>query len=108
MSELVEHTITLHRPPQRPDAGAPRWTVEDVQSLFELPFAELLHRAQSVHRENFDPTLVELATLLSVKTGGCPEDCGYCPQSVHYDTGVGAGKMMDPDEVLQAAQRARE
>jgi biotin synthase len=108
MSELVEQTITLHRPPQRTEAAASRWTVEAVQSLFELPFAELLHRAQEVHRENFDPTLVELATLLSVKTGGCPEDCGYCPQSVHYDTGVGASKMMEPEEVLQAAQRARD
>jgi biotin synthase len=108
MSELVEQTITLHRPPQRTDASASRWTVEAVQSLFELPFAELLHQAQAVHRENFDPTLVEFATLLSVKTGGCPEDCGYCPQSVHYDTGVGASKMMEPEEVRQAAERARE
>jgi biotin synthase len=108
MSELVEQTITLHRPPKRAEAETARWTVEQVQSLFELPFAELLHKAQAVHRENFDPTLVELATLLSVKTGGCPEDCGYCPQSVHYDTGVEASKMMDPEEVRQAAERARE
>lgn len=108
MAKPLEQTITLHRPAQRADTGAPRWTVEQVQSLFELPFAELLHRAQEVHRANFDPTLVELATLLSVKTGGCPEDCGYCPQSVHYDTGVGAGKMMEPEEVREAAERARE
>ena len=108
MSDAVEQTITLHRAPPRAAAPAPRWTVDQVQALFELPFAELLHRAQAVHREHFDPTLVELATLLSVKTGGCPEDCGYCPQSVHYDTGVAAAKMLEPQDVLQAAQRARD
>ena len=108
MSNPVAQTITLHRPRKLPEATSQRWTLSQVQSLFELPFAELLHQAQTVHRENFDPTLVELATLLSVKTGGCPEDCGYCPQSVHYDTGVDASKMMEPEEVRQAALRARE
>jgi len=108
MSELVAQTITLHRPAKLPEVASQRWTVEQVQALFELPFAELLHKAQTVHRENFDPTMVELATLLSVKTGGCPEDCGYCPQSVHYDTGVDATKMMEPEEVRQAALRARD
>src|SRR5205085_8895751 len=85
-----------------------RWTVDAVRALVELPFNELVFRAQAVHREHFDPTLVELATLLSVKTGGCPEDCGYCPQSVHYDTGIAAAKMLEPQEVLAAAQRARD
>ncbi|MDP3230199.1 MAG: biotin synthase BioB [Acidovorax sp.] len=85
-----------------------RWSVEQIQALFDLPFSELVHRAQSVHQEYFDPTLVELATLLSVKTGGCPEDCGYCPQSVHFDTGVDASKLMDPDEVREAAIKARD
>jgi biotin synthase len=108
MSNIAEHTVTLHRPPRRPAQSEQRWSMEQVLALFELPFAELLHRAQSVHREYFDPTTIELATLLSVKTGGCPEDCGYCPQSVHYDSGVAATKLMEPDEVLQAAQRARE
>ena len=109
MSPIVEHTISLHRPPRRaPEATAQRWTVEQVHALFALPFAELLHRAQTVHRENFDPTLVEFATLLSVKTGGCPEDCGYCPQAAQYDTGVAATKLMEPAEVLQAAQRAKD
>lgn len=108
MSEFVERTITLHRPASRPAALPQRWSVEAIEAMFDLPFAELLHHAQTVHRENFDPTLVELATLLSVKTGGCPEDCGYCPQSAHYDTGVDASKLMEPGEVLQAAQRARE
>lgn len=83
------------------------WAVEEVAALFDLPFAELLFLAQTVHREHFDPTEVELATLLSVKTGGCPEDCGYCPQSVHFDTGLEAGKLMAVDAVREAAQRAR-
>jgi biotin synthase len=85
-----------------------RWTVAQVEALYELPFAELVHRAQSVHRENFDPRLVELATLLSVKTGGCPEDCAYCPQAARYDTGVEATRLMEPHEVRAAAQRAKE
>ena len=79
-----------------------------MQALFELPFPELMHRAQLVHREHFDPTQVEFATLLSVKTGGCPEDCAYCPQAARFDTGVEASKLMQPAEVLQAAQRAKE
>jgi biotin synthase len=108
MTEAVERTVTLHRPPRRAAARPEAWSVEQIEALFELPFAELLHRAHAVHREHFDPTLVELATLLSVKTGGCPEDCGYCPQSVHHPTGVDATRLMEADEVLQAAQRARE
>lgn len=97
--------MTLHR---RGAASAhQRWSVAQVEALFALPFADLHHRAQAVHREHFDPTLVELATLLSVKTGGSPEGCGYCPQSAHYDAGVDATKMMESGEVLQAAQRAR-
>ena len=79
-----------------------------MRSLFELPFSELLHRAQAVHRENFDPTMIEFATLLSIKTGGCPEDCSYCPQAARYDTGVEASKLMEPAEVLVAAQRAKD
>jgi biotin synthase len=108
MTEAVERNVTLHRPPRRAAARPEAWSVEQIEALFELPFAELLHRAHAVHREHFDPTLVELATLLSVKTGGCPEDCGYCPQSVHHPTGVDATRLMEADEVLQAAQRARE
>ncbi len=108
MSSVVEQTITLHR---RADAiAAPqsaRWTVEAVQALFALPFPELMNRAQTVHREHFDPTQIEFATLLSVKTGGCPEDCGYCPQSAKFDTGVEASKLMEPQAVLQAAQLAK-
>jgi biotin synthase len=84
-----------------------RWDVKAVRALFELPFSELLHRAQTVHRENFDPSMIEFATLLSIKTGGCPEDCAYCPQAARYDTGVEASKLMEPAEVLLAAQRAK-
>jgi biotin synthase len=108
MSATFEQPVTLHRPAARAVITAQRWSVEAVQALFDLPFPELLHRAQTVHRENFDPTLVEFATLLSIKTGGCPEDCGYCPQAARYDTGVEASKLMDPAEVLQAAQRAKD
>ena len=88
--------------------GTDRWSVDAVADLFDLPFAELLFRAQTVHREHFDPAEVELATLLSVKTGGCPEDCGYCPQSVHFDTGLAAGKLMGVEAVREAAQRAKQ
>ncbi|NDY91589.1 biotin synthase BioB [Ideonella livida] len=89
-------------------ATAPRWTVEQVAALYELPLTELIHRAQQVHREHFDPAEIELATLLSIKTGGCPEDCGYCPQSIHHPTGVEATKLMEADEVRAAALAARE
>ncbi|WP_370283764.1 biotin synthase BioB [Ramlibacter sp. WS9] len=107
---MLEQPVTLHRAPRGevPPAGAQRWRVDEVHALFDLPFPELLHRAQSVHRENFDPTMIEFATLLSIKTGGCPEDCSYCPQAARYDTGVEASKLMEPAEVLQAAQRAKD
>lgn len=107
MKTVTEQPIALHRP-RAAAAQQPRWSVEAIEALFALPFPELLHRAQTVHREHFDPTQVEFATLLSVKTGGCPEDCGYCPQSAHYDTGVKASKLMALEEVLFAAKRAKE
>ena len=84
-----------------------QWSVQEVAALLELPFADLLFQAQTVHRAHWDANLVELATLLSVKTGGCPEDCGYCPQSVHFETGVAASKLMAVAEVRQAAQDAK-
>jgi biotin synthase len=83
------------------------WSVDEVEALFDLPFNDLLFRAQTVHREHFDPSEVEFATLLSIKTGGCPEDCGYCPQAARYDTGVTAQKMLALDEVLDAARQAK-
>ncbi|CAH2806345.1 MAG: Biotin synthase (EC [uncultured Caballeronia sp.] len=84
-----------------------RWRVADVVALYELPFNDLLYRAQTVHRENFDPNAVQLSTLLSIKTGGCEEDCAYCPQSVHHNTGLKAEKLMDVEEVLKAAEVAK-
>ncbi|WP_321867715.1 biotin synthase BioB [Burkholderia cenocepacia] len=89
-------------------APAPqRWRVADVVALFELPFNDLMFRAQQVHREHFDANVVQLSTLLSIKTGGCEEDCGYCSQSSHHDTGLKAEKLMDVDTVLDAARAAK-
>lgn len=109
--EIPSKTVQLLRRAQPAEpAGytAPRWPLADVVALFELPFNELIFRAQQVHRAHFDANEVQLSTLLSIKTGGCPEDCAYCPQSVHFDTGVDAGKLLDPAEVGAAARVARE
>ena len=84
-----------------------RWSVAEVQALFELPFFDLVHRAQMVHRENFDPNAVQRSTLLSIKTGGCSEDCGYCSQSARYDTGLERERLMPIDEVLDNARAAK-
>jgi biotin synthase len=83
------------------------WTTEQVEALYHLPLTELLFRAQSLHRRYHDPAEVQRCTLLSIKTGGCPEDCGYCPQSARYQTGVDREERMRPEEVLAAAQRAQ-
>ena len=83
------------------------WTREEVLALFDLPFPVLMQRAGAVHRERFDPTEVQVSTLLSVKTGGCPEDCAYCPQAARYNTGVDATKLMSTDEVLEKARAAK-
>ena len=84
------------------------WKREELLALFDLPFPELLFRAASVHREHFDPAQVQVSTLLSVKTGGCPEDCGYCPQAQRYDTGVDAQKLMDTESVVTRARAAKQ
>ena len=84
------------------------WSVDAVAELFELPFNDLLFRAQQVHRAHFPAAEVELATLLSIKTGGCPEDCGYCPQAARYHTGVEAEKLLPLSEVVAAAQAAKQ
>jgi biotin synthase len=83
------------------------WTRDEVRGLFALPFPELIFRAAEVHRENFDPAEVQISTLLSIKTGGCPEDCGYCPQSAKFATGVKAEKLMELETVLAEARAAR-
>lgn len=97
---------SLRRP--APAAKETRWAVADIAELFELPFMDLLHRAQQVHREHFNANEVQLSTLLSIKTGGCSEDCGYCPQSAHHDTEVEADKLMQLEQVLAAARAAKE
>ena len=110
MSHVVEQAIPLHpstQAQQSPETSTERWSIDAIEALFNLPFPALMRRAQTVHCENFDPTRVEFATLLSVKTGGCAEDCGYCPQAARYDTGVEASKLMEPEEVLAAAKRAQ-
>jgi biotin synthase len=84
------------------------WSRQEVRALFALPFPELMFRAQAIHRLHFDPTEVQISTLLSIKTGGCPEDCAYCPQSIHYDTGVKAEKLMSVDAVVAEARAARQ
>jgi biotin synthase len=84
------------------------WTIGEVRALFALPFPELMFHAQSVHRRNFDPAEVQVSTLLSIKTGACPEDCAYCPQSVRYDTGLEREALMAIDEVVERATAARE
>ena len=83
------------------------WRLEEVESLFQLPFNDLLFKAHSIHRQFFDPNEVQISTLLSIKTGGCPEDCAYCPQSVRYDTGVEAEMLMPLEEVVAAARTAK-
>jgi biotin synthase len=84
------------------------WSVAEVEALFALPFNDLLFRAQSVHRAHFPANQVQLSTLLSIKTGGCPEDCAYCPQAARYDTGIEAQKLMAVADVVAEARRAKE
>ena len=83
------------------------WSRAEVLALLDLPFPELMHRAGSVHREHFDPRQVQVSTLLSIKTGGCPEDCGYCPQSARYNTGLKAHKLLSVEEVIEKATAAK-
>ena len=99
--------IEFIRPIERSSAPQ-RWSVVDVEALFKLPFADLIFRAQLVHREYFDPNAVQLSTLLSIKTGGCSEDCGYCPQSAFHSTGVENRKMLEVEEVVKAAKAAQQ
>src|SRR6478736_9854907 len=84
------------------------WTVSEVENLFALPFADLMFRAQEVHRANQPANAVQMSTLLSIKTGACPEDCAYCPQSVRYDTGLEREALMEVAAVRDCAVRAKE
>jgi biotin synthase len=85
-----------------------QWTVAEASALYNLPFNDLLFRAQTVHRANFDPNRVQLSRLLSIKTGGCPEDCAYCSQSVHHESGLSASKLMEVERVIAEARKARD
>jgi len=89
-------------------AQTKQWTVPELESLFDLPFNDLLHRAHQVHRHYHDPNAVQLSTLLSIKTGGCSEDCGYCPQSARHDAGVAKQDLLTLEEVMNAARAAKE
>jgi biotin synthase len=84
------------------------WGIDEVEAIFQLPFSDLIFRAQTVHRESFDPNSVQLSALLSIKTGGCPEDCGYCPQAARYHTGVENQELLSIEAVVNAAQVAKE
>lgn len=90
------------------NAAANRWSVADIVALFELPFSDLMYQAQTVHRANFDPNAVQVSTLLSIKTGGCSEDCGYCPQAARYHTEVESEPLMKLEDVIAAAQEAKD
>jgi len=89
-------------------ADKPRWSIAQVETLYGLPFNDLVYRAHGVHRQHFDANAVQLSTLLSVKTGGCPEDCGYCPQAARYDTGVANEDTLPLERVVEAARLAKE
>ena len=91
----------------KPHPIAATWTRADAESLFTMPFMDLLLKAQSLHRETFSPNEVQMSQLLSIKTGGCAEDCGYCNQSAHFDTGLKAEKLIEKDVVLAAAKKAK-
>lgn len=109
MPHPVSQTLSFHpalTPIEGPHVGP--WSVATVLGLLDLPFNDLIYSAQQVHRANFDATEVELATLLSIKTGGCEEDCAYCPQAARYHTGVQAEKMLPMEIVLEAARAAQE
>jgi biotin synthase len=110
MSELNVSTVDASSIKRnvKPVEAEQRWTVAQIVALFEMPFNDLMHQAQTVHRENFDPNAVQVSTLLSIKTGGCSEDCGYCPQAARYHTDVENEPLMALDEVLAAAREAKE
>ncbi|MBE2260254.1 MAG: biotin synthase BioB [Candidatus Accumulibacter sp.] len=103
----IPQAVTL-TPDRSPTASAPRWTVAEVEALYQLPLMDLLYRAQQVHRENFNANEIQRSTLLSVKTGGCSEDCGYCSQAARYSTGTEREALMPLDEVIAAAQAAKD
>jgi biotin synthase len=107
VTEAIIHSNTIKRTAAKSQAEA-RWSVAQIVELFELPFSDLIYRAQNVHREHFDPNAVQISTLLSIKTGGCSEDCGYCPQAARYHTDVEDQDLMALEAVVEAAKAAKE
>jgi biotin synthase len=101
-------TAALPSPTRPAQVAAPRWSVDAIEALLEMPFADLMARAMQAHREHQPANQVQLSTLLSIKTGGCPEDCGYCPQAARYDTGVSSQALLPLAEVVAAARAAKE
>jgi biotin synthase len=111
MTEFTAHAHSPHAPHVKPPAELALrhdWTFDEVKALYGLPLLELVHRAQTTHRAVWKDNAVQLCSLLSIKTGGCPEDCGYCPQAARYKTGVEAQKLMAVPEVLAAATKAKD
>jgi len=104
----MQQSTIQFQSPSTPHPQRGNWRVEEVEALFALPLMELVFRAAEIHRQFFDPSRVQLSTLLSIKTGGCEEDCGYCAQSAHHDTPVEDQPMMTVDEVVAAARTARD
>ncbi|WP_296397213.1 biotin synthase BioB [Reyranella sp.] len=100
----VQETTTKPADP----TAIPRWTLERARALYGMPFNDLLFEAQTIHRAYFDPNRVQLSRLLNIKTGGCPEDCGYCSQSSHFATGLKASKLMEVEQVVAEARKAKE
>ena len=107
-TETVENHAAIHGETGQDDTVRHDWSREEIAALFALPFNDLIFQAQTVHRRRFDPNQVQMSTLLSIKTGGCSEDCAYCPQSAAYDTGVKAEKLMAVQAVLAEARRAKD
>ncbi len=110
---MTTRTVQFFRPPKsampaEPSGASQHWSVDEIEALFKLPFADLLYLAQQVHREHFDANAVQLSTLLSIKSGGCTEDCGYCPQSAFHSTGVENQEMLKLEAVVQAARAAQQ
>ncbi len=108
MQATTDQAVQWHQPAAPIAPASNTWSIEAIQALLDKPLLDLLFQAQTVHRAHWPEGDIELATLLSVKTGGCPENCGYCPQSAEFDTGVKAEKMLAVDEVVRAAQAAKD
>lgn len=108
MTATTLHPVQLIKPRAVAPQKTTRWSVEAITALFEKPFLDLVFEAQQIHRQHFKPNEVQLSTLLSIKTGGCPEDCGYCPQSAHHDSPVAREPLMSVEQVLERAQAAKD